>query len=311
MRSAMRAVLVTVLAHVAVLAGAAEVDPLLPGATAPYPPDLLARLRAAADDVPGPAPREVRYLKVAETHRPESAVLEAGSAAPTVLARTVFQLVYPDGTILVDAGMDRDVHRFFGMGRDEPYWPDRNERVQRALAAANLVVVTHEHGDHVAGVVRGPDRREIAGHTLLTKGQLETLVLAPQMPELKLTPSEADDYLVIDYALLWPVAPGVVLLKSPGHTPGHQMVYVRLESGREYLLSGDVSWSYTGVSEARQRPPEQSDRIREDRDALGRQLDWLAALARADEVTIVPSHDDVYLTRLVEQGALIEGIVVD
>ena len=57
----------------AATAAATDTDPLLPTATAAYPPDLLARLRAAADDVPGAAPREIRYLKVAESHRPRSA----------------------------------------------------------------------------------------------------------------------------------------------------------------------------------------------------------------------------------------------
>jgi glyoxylase-like metal-dependent hydrolase (beta-lactamase superfamily II) len=290
---------------------AAETDPLLPGATPAYPDDLLARLRAAADDVPGPAPQQVRYLKVAETHRPESDVLEAGSEEMTVLARTVFQLVYPDGHVLIDSGMDRDVHRFFGMGRDEPYWPERYERVLRALAEARLVIMTHEHGDHVAGVLRASARDEIARHTVLTKAQVETLVLAPQMPELHLTPERARDYLVIDYELLWPVAPGVVLLKSPGHTPGHQMVYARLDSGREYLFSGDVSWAYAGVTEARQRPSGQSDRIREDREALAHQLAWLSGQARAGEITIVPSHDDAYLALLERQSALHQDLVLD
>jgi glyoxylase-like metal-dependent hydrolase (beta-lactamase superfamily II) len=281
-----------------VAAQAAEVDPLVPAETPAYPADLLARLRAAAHTVPGPAPREVRYAKVAETHRPQNAVLENGTDAPTVLARTAFQLVYPAGTLMVDAGMDLDVHRFFGMGREEPYWPDRNDAVQRALREASLVVVTHEHGDHVAGVVRSPQRDAIASHTMLTKAQVETLILAPQMPELALTPQDARRYLVVDYELLYPVAPGVVLLKSPGHTPGHQMVYARLDSGREYLFIGDVSWSLAGVTEQRQRPPGQSERIREDRAALAQQLRWLHSLVAAEGLVIVPSHDQDHLAAL-------------
>lgn len=293
----------------AVGAAAAEVDPLLPTETPAYPADLIARLRAAADDVPGAAPNEVRYLKVAETHRPQSAVLEDGSDAPVVLARTAFQLVYPQGTVMIDAGMDLQVHRFFGQGREEPYWAERNDAVQQALREASLVVLTHEHGDHIAGVLRSPWREEIAAHTMLTKAQVETLVLAPQMPELALTPEDARRYLVVDYALLKPAAPGVVLLKSPGHTPGHQMVYVRLESGREYLMIGDVSWSFAGITQARQRPPGQSDRIREDRAALGRQLSWLQALAANDQLVIVPSHDQEHLAALEAGQLLTSGLV--
>jgi glyoxylase-like metal-dependent hydrolase (beta-lactamase superfamily II) len=33
-------------------------------------------------------------------------------------------------------------------------------------------------------------------------------------------------------------APGVVLIKAAGHTPGSQMVHVRLASGKEVMLVG-------------------------------------------------------------------------
>jgi glyoxylase-like metal-dependent hydrolase (beta-lactamase superfamily II) len=157
--------------------------------------------------------------------------------------------------------------------------------------------------------VRSANRVAIAAHTVLTKDQLETLVLAPQSIEIRLTPAQAADYLVIDYALLYPAAPGVVLLKSPGHTPGHQMVYVRLQSGRELLLAGDVSWAMDGIREERQRPEGTSDRIREDRAALALQLEWLRNIADAGEVVVIPSHDSVYLAELERRGVLSEGMV--
>jgi len=39
----------------------------------------------------------------------------------------------------------------------------------------------------------------------------------------------------------------MALIKAPGHTPGSQMVYVALQSGKEVLLSGDVAWHMDGV----------------------------------------------------------------
>ena len=145
-------------------------------------------------------------------------------------------MVYPTGTVMIDSGMDQAVHRFFGFGREEPYWPERNAAVQEALKQAKLIVVTHEHGDHVAGVIRSDSRKEIAAKTLLTREQVRTLLLYPQMPEIRLTPEAARDYIVVDYESYLPVAPGLVLIKAPGHTPGHQMVYVRLEFGTRVPL---------------------------------------------------------------------------
>ena len=289
----------------------AEVDPLVPQAAQPYGDGLLRQLRAAATVVPGALPLELRYVTVAESHRPRRVVLDGGSDEQYVQARTAFQLVYDESTLMIDAGMDEAVHRSFGMGAVEPYWPERNAAVQEALAAASLVVVTHEHGDHIAGVVRSPNRRSIAAHTLLTKAQVETLVFAPQSPLIRLTPVQAADYLVIDYAVFHPVAPGVVLVKAPGHTPGHQMVFVQLASGTQYLLSADVTWALDGIAELTQRPQATSDRIREDRDALRHQIRWLKLVLNAAEVIVVPSHDSVYLADLERRGLIRQGLAGD
>lgn len=304
-------VLLTAIAAWVSSATAVEVDPLVPQAAQPYGDGLLRQLRGAATAVPGALPSELRYITVAESHRPRGAVLEGGSDEPYVQARTAFQLVYGDSTLMIDAGMDEDVHRTFGMGAVEPYWPDRNAAVQEALVAASLVVVTHEHGDHVAGVVRSPNRRAIAAHTVLTKAQVDTLVLAPQSPLIRLTPAQAAEYLVIDYANFHPVAPGVVLVKAPGHTPGHQMVFVRLASGTEYLLSADVTWALDGIAEVTQRPQATSDRVREDRDALRYQIRWLKMVLNTSDVIVVPSHDSVYLADLEQRGLIEQGLTGD
>ena len=204
---------------------------------------------------------------------------------------------------MIDAGMDEEVHRFYGFGRVEPYWQDRNDRVQAALSAANLVVVTHEHGDHVAGVLRSPDRESIAARTILTEAQVRTLTTAPQLPEIGITEQQARDYLVVDYRLYLPVAPGVVLIKAPGHTPGHQMIYVRLAQGSEFVFIGDVGWLIDNVTELKLRPPETIARIGEDPEALMSQLVWLKSLADRG-VVLVPSHDDRLLSRYAEEGLL-------
>ncbi len=310
LRPAVSVLLVMMLAGVS-SAMAAETDPLVPQATQPYGDGLLRLLRNATTSVPGALPLELRYITVAESHRPRRVVLDGGSDEPYVQARTAFQLVYEDGTLMIDAGMDEAVHRTFGMGSVEPYWPERNAAVQEALMAASLVVITHEHGDHVAGVVRSPNRRAIAAHTMLTKAQVETLVLAPQSPLIRLTPAQAADYLVVDYARFFPVAPGVVLVKAPGHTPGHQMVFVRLASGTEFLLSADVTWALDGIDGITQRPQTTSDRIREDRDALQHQIRWLKAVLTVSNVVIVPSHDAAHLADLEQRELITEGLVLD
>ena len=274
-----------------------------------YPADLLERVRQASGSIPGERPMSVNFIKFAESHRTYAVVIEDGSDEVFVSARTAFQAYYPSGSVMIDAGMDRDVHRFYGFGRDEPYWQDRNDIVQSALRQANLIVVTHEHGDHVAGVLRSPHRDEIARKTILSRAQVDTLTSSPQLPEIRMTEEEALDYIIVDYELFLPVAPGVVLIRAPGHTPGHQMVYVQLEGGTEYLLIGDIGWSLDNVTEMKPRPEATANRIGEDPEVLTAQLRWLNGTMQ-EGVIVVPSHDDNLLNELVGEGLLDDSLAL-
>jgi len=119
-------------------------------------------IRRTATLIPGPRPLRLNFLKFAESLRTKNFSVEGAPEVPSVQARTAFQVVYPDGHVMVDAGMDLAVHSFFGRGVEEPYFPDAVQQVEQAVRRARLVVVTHEHGDHVAGVVHSPVAAELA-----------------------------------------------------------------------------------------------------------------------------------------------------
>ncbi|MGI9260132.1 MAG: MBL fold metallo-hydrolase [Gammaproteobacteria bacterium] len=298
--------LVAALASILILSAsfAADTDDLIPRESEPYAEDLLQRVRAAAASVPGAHATSIHFAKVAESHRTYAAVIEDGSDEPFVSARTAFQVAFPNGTVMLDSGMDETVHRFYGFGRDEPYWQEVNDSVQQALRAAQLILITHEHGDHVAGVLRSEYRDELAPKTILTKDQVRTLNLAPQLPEITLTPADARNYIVVDYEDLLPVAPGIVLIKSPGHTHGHQMIYVTLSNGDEFLFIGDIGWSLDNITEQKLRPAGTIARVKEDPQALTHQMMWIKQVMDNDGLIVVPSHDDVLLTRFVADGVL-------
>jgi glyoxylase-like metal-dependent hydrolase (beta-lactamase superfamily II) len=262
----------------------------------------LADIRATAALTPGRRPLRLNILKFAESRRTKNFSVKGAPADPSVQARTAFQLMYADGHVMVDAGMDQQVHRFFGRGVEEPYYNEAAGQVERAVTTAKLIVVTHEHGDHVAGVIRTPRARELAAKTILTKSQVQALLTAPQMPEIALTAEMAARYLVVDYDRYWPLSAGVVLVKAPGHTPGSQMVYIVLESGREYLLIGDTAWHMDGV---RQVKGKDAPWITEDQTALISQLEWLNGLSRTEpRLVIVASHDDEEHKDLIRKGIL-------
>jgi glyoxylase-like metal-dependent hydrolase (beta-lactamase superfamily II) len=157
----------------------------------------------------------------------------------------------------------------------------------------------------VAGVIRTPAREIIAQKTLLTRAQVQTLIEHPNNPVLRLDASWSDRYCVVDYALLYPLAAGVVLIKAPGHTPGSQMVYVRRASGKEILLIGDIAWAMAGVEQRRQKPETVSKELGEDRTAIQQQIEWLHNVMA--KVSLINSHDDDSIAALIREGVLKEG----
>src|ERR1700676_5476750 len=114
----------------------------------------LDQIRQIAGMIPGRRALRINVLKFAESHRSKKFSVQGAPDEPSVQARTVFQVVFADGTVMIDSGMDEQVHRFFGRGVIEPYYPDAAKQVERALRGARAILITHEHGDHVAGVIR-------------------------------------------------------------------------------------------------------------------------------------------------------------
>jgi glyoxylase-like metal-dependent hydrolase (beta-lactamase superfamily II) len=262
----------------------------------------LDEIRRTASLIPGRRPLRVNFLKFAESRRTKNFSVKDAPATPSVQARTAFQVIYPDGSVMVDAGMDLAVHEFFGRGVEEPYFPDAARQVEQAVSRARLIVVTHEHGDHVAGVVHTAAAAQLAPKTILTRTQVQTLTMSPQMPEIRLTSDLARRFVVIDYDRYYPLAPGMALIKAAGHTPGSQMVYVALESGREYLLIGDATWHMDGV---RLIKGKDAPWVTEDQPAVLAQLTWLNGLSRtAPALVVVVSHDEEQHIALVKSGVL-------
>lgn len=276
----------------AVLAFVLLLSPFLPARAQEAPPWTadLNDIRHVAAMIPGARPLRVNVLKFAESRRTKNFSVKGAPKEPSIQARTAFQVVYPDGTVMIDSGMDLQVHKFFGRGVEEPYFPDAEKEVERALRAAKAIVMTHEHGDHIAGVIRTPFFDELAPKTVLTRTQVETLLTNPQMPEIKLTPEQAKRFIVVDYEKYYPFAPGMALIKSPGHTPGSQMIYVALQSGKEYVFAGDVAWHMDGV---RTITGKDAPWITEDENAIKGELTWLNTLTKTEKnVTVVLSHDE-------------------
>ncbi|AHG88132.1 beta-lactamase domain protein [Gemmatirosa kalamazoonensis] len=269
-----------------------------------YTSDLLPMVRRAAALPVGDAPTSVRFLLLGPWRDVLSTAVEGVPPDSVGAAYSVFQIRFPRGWAVVDAALDRSL---VPESKRATFSDETYGQIQEALRDARLVVVTHEHHDHVGGALKSPHLAQIQSHTLLTRAQVRTLQERPNLPQIRVDSATAARYLVVDYDPIMPIAPGVVLIKAPGHTPGSQMVYVRLQSGRELLLVGDVAWNMANVRMQRQKPEASTRGFGgEDRDAIAKELRWLRD-AEAAGVVVVAAHDVAWIDTLAARGALVRG----
>jgi glyoxylase-like metal-dependent hydrolase (beta-lactamase superfamily II) len=213
-----------------------------------------------------------------------------------------YQILYSDGMIIVDAPPGRD---FFEKSFPGSFIEEGYKSEQQALTTARAIVITHEHQDHLQGIAESPDLPGFAEHLMLTREQRDDTkwMSASKFPEsvrASLHPLDFDHY----YAL----APGVVLIKAPGHTPGSQIVYVHLADNSEYLLIGDVAWAMEQVSIPRCRPRLAELAMGENGGQVTSELRTLHDLSEANpSVHIVVSHDVPQLEELQNSGLIGRG----
>jgi glyoxylase-like metal-dependent hydrolase (beta-lactamase superfamily II) len=268
----------------------------------------LAAIRALSKVLPGALPVAINGVRVAASIRPRKLVIAGGDDRPVTMPRTAFQIVYPDCTVMLDSGLDKRTHDSFSPDKPEPYYADEFAKLERALAAARLIVLTHHHADHVAGVVTSANFAALAAKTVITTDVANCLVNTPHRPHLKLAREAIGKFIVLDYPRYYPVAPGLVLIRSPGHSPDSQMVYIRLQSGGEVLHSVDSAWIMDNIREMKGKA---APWVKEDVAAVMGQLRWLHRIDEIESnVTILVTHDDELFERLTRSRVIGTRLVV-
>ncbi|HYZ76843.1 MAG TPA: N-acyl homoserine lactonase family protein [Gaiellaceae bacterium] len=134
----------------------------------------------------------------------------------------------PDGRVLVDTGMIDSTPEL-----DEDWHPTTYpERIPRDVA---LVINTHLHFDHCGG------NRLFPGIPIHVQRRELEAAREPDYTIPEWVDFDGATYVELDGEA--EIVPGVRVLPTPGHTPGHQSVLVDTDDGL-VVVAGDVAYRW-------------------------------------------------------------------
>ena len=194
-------------------------------------------------------------------NRPEDYQLTRDEVADTNMAVPCYLVIHPRGILLFDTGLsDRLVGRPLWENVDGGYGQLRFTTLRGALADIGVtpadityLALSHSHWDHVGNA------NDYAGSIWLAqKAELDFMfgkgANPAYLPLYSALAHSRKEVFAGDHDVF---GDGTVILKfTPGHTPGHQALYVKLARTGGVVLSGDL-WHYAEERTLKRMPKEE------------------------------------------------------
>lgn len=251
-------------------------------------------------------PIKLRIIEIGRDTAPAFAAQAGRFGENLAMSYNTVEIVFPDRSIIVGGAVDRKTAE--GMTQSKTDWRFSDaayETLTDTMLSADQVLMTHEHLDHVMAIARHPEPNALAARLVLNAPQIEAL---PLFAEGELDPvlKSLEPRLT---GAVETIAPGVVVIPAAGHTPGSQTIYVKLQSGAEILLIGDIVWTMDAIKNLKTRPVLTQYVVfrpnYEDRDAIKKQVRALHDMAQDNPgLAILPAHDRSWLIQQAEKPGI-------
>lgn len=214
-----------------------------------------------------------------------------------------FQLVYANGdTIMIDAIHDHTLHSSMALmlGYDDAAFAHQ----QQGMREAKAIIVTHEHFDHARGLLSVMDEEAVVKKMFIPAAQRNS----PRIREAGLDEAMLAQLPPVDYQDMHQLAPGVVLIAAPGHTPGNQFVFVRLADGNEYAFIADIAWNARNYRNRRAKTVMMNLIAHEDAALLNPQMAYFADLIPTSPMHFIIAHDPTWTRDQIDRGLIKPGL---
>lgn len=190
-------------------------------------------------------PVKVEIISVGRADVPGPFVASSPRKKTYEFSFTTFKISYADSSyVIVDPSHNEESHYKFPYSVS--YNKDNYKLIQDDLKNAKGIYFTHMHWDHVEGFSK-------SSYAAALK---ESAHFTPEQSDSKFIKESQQDVVkgsnVLEYEKHTKIAPGIVAIKTPGHTDCSQSFFVKTTSG-SYFIYGDTVYIQENIDDLKGR----------------------------------------------------------